>query len=88
MQNAHHKPDSEMRIVLRSLVLFALIFSVAYIARTTIVPDVLPIADDEQPGWQVQVAFVLTSVQNIGLMGMAVVVLLALSSQLRRLTTQ
>jgi hypothetical protein len=77
-----------MRPFLRSLLLFALIFSAAYVARVTIVPNVVPIADGEQPGWQVQVAFVLSSVQNIGLMGMAVVVLLALSSQLKRLTVQ
>lgn len=77
-----------MRPFVKSLLLFALIFSTAYVARVTIVPDVVPIADGEQPGWQVQVAFVLSSVQNIGLMGMAVVVLLALSSQLKALITR
>jgi hypothetical protein len=49
-----------------------------------IVPDVMPIADGEQPSWQIQVAFIIASVQNIGLMGMAIVVLLALSSRLKR----
>ncbi len=76
-----------MRPFLRSLLLFALIFSAAYVARVTIVPNVVPIADGEQPGWQVQVAFILTSVENIGLMGMAIVVLLALSSRLKGLIT-
>ena len=69
-----------MRIFLKSLSLFALIFLAAYVARATIVPNVMPIADGEQPGWQVEVAFVLASVQNIGLIGMALVMLVALSS--------
>jgi hypothetical protein len=45
-----------MHIFVGSLLLFALIFSVAYFARAMTVPDVMPIADGEQPGWQVQVA--------------------------------
>jgi hypothetical protein len=43
-----------MRIFVRSLLLFALIFVMAYFARAMTVPDVMPIADDEQPGWQVK----------------------------------
>ena len=74
-----------MRVFLKSLSLFALIFLVAYVARVTIVPNAMPIADGEQPGWQVQVAFILASVQNIGLIGMALVVLVAASSRLKSL---
>jgi hypothetical protein len=74
-----------MYVFLKSLLLFALIFAVAYVARMVIVPDVMPIADGEQPGWQVQVAFVITSIQNIGLFGMAIVLLLALSTEIKRL---
>jgi hypothetical protein len=74
-----------MRVFLKFLLLFALIFSVAYVARMMLVPDVRPIADGEQPGWQVQVAFVITSIQNVGLFGMAVVLLLALSTEIKRL---
>ena len=74
-----------MRIFLKSLALFTLIFLAAYIARVTIVPNAMPIADGEQPGWQVQVAFVVTTVQNIGLIGMALVMLVALSSGLKGL---
>jgi hypothetical protein len=74
-----------VRVFVRSLALFALIFLVAYVARVTIVPNVMPIADGDQPGWQVQVAFIITSVQNIGLIGMALVMLVALSSQLKSL---
>jgi hypothetical protein len=36
-----------MRIFLKSLSLFALIFLAAYVARATIVPNVMPIADGE-----------------------------------------
>ena len=77
-----------MRIFLRSLLLFALVFSAAYIARVTIVPNVVPIADGEQSNWQIQVAFFLTSVQNIGLFGMVLVVLVALPSLLRSLVAR
>jgi hypothetical protein len=74
-----------MRIFLKSFLLFALIFSAAYIARILLVPNVVPIADGEQSGWQVQIAFILTSVQNIGLFGMGVVMLLGLLKQFRSL---
>ena len=74
-----------MRIILKSFLLFALIFSAAYIARILMVPYVVPIADGEQSGWQVQIAFILTSVQNIGLFGMGVVTLLGLLKQFRSL---
>jgi hypothetical protein len=75
-----------MRIFLRSLLLFASIFAAAYVARIFIVPDVAPrIAESEDPNWQIQVAFLLMSVQNIGLFGMVLVVLVALPSQLKKL---
>jgi hypothetical protein len=74
-----------MRIFLKSLLLFASIFAAAYMARVFIVPDVVPIAEGEQSNWQIQVAFLLTSVQNIGLFGMILVVLVGLPSQLKRL---
>jgi hypothetical protein len=74
-----------LRIFLKLLALFGLIFLAAYVARVTIVPNAMPIADGEQPGWQVQVAFVVTSIQNIGLIGMALVMAVALSSQLKSL---
>jgi hypothetical protein len=77
-----------MRIFLKTFLLFALIFSAAYIARILIVPDVAPIADAEQSGWPIQIAFVLTSVQNVGLFGMALVMLLALLKQFRSLITR
>jgi hypothetical protein len=73
-----------MRTFLKSLLLFASIFTAAYVARIFIVPDVVPIAEGEQSNWQIQLAFFLTPVQNIGLFGMALV-LVALPSQIRRL---
>ena len=72
-----------MRIFFKAFLLFALIFSAAYIARMLTVPNVIPIADGEQSGWQVQIAFVLTSVQNIGLSGMAMLMLLTPLHQFR-----
>ena len=77
-----------MRIFLKAFLLFALIFSAAYIVRILTVPDVVPIADVEQSGWQIQIAFVLLSVQNIGLFGMGLVMLLALLNQFRSLVTR
>jgi hypothetical protein len=52
------------------------------------VPDVVPITEGEQSGWQIDVAFFLTSVQNIGLSGTALVVLLALLHQFRNLVAR
>jgi len=77
-----------MRSLLKLLLLFASIFAVAYVTRAMIVPDVVAIADREQSGWQVQVAFFLTSVQNIGLFGMFLVMILALLSRLRSLVAR
>jgi hypothetical protein len=77
-----------MRIFLRSFLLFALTFSVAYIVRILIVPGVVPIADGEQSGWQVQIAFLLMSVENIGLFGMAIVMILALLNRLKGLVAR
>jgi hypothetical protein len=77
-----------MRTFLKSLLLFVSIFASAYMVRVLIVPNVAPIAEGEQPNWQIQVAFVLTSVQNIGLFGMVLVALAALSSQLRKLVAR
>ena len=77
-----------MRIFLKSLLSFALIFSAAYIARILIVPNVGPIGDDGQSGWQLQLAFLLTSTQNIGLIGMVLVMILALLNKFRILVVR
>jgi hypothetical protein len=77
--------EGYMRIFLKSFSVFAITFAAAYVAHILIVPDVVPIADGEQSGWQVQVAFLLTSVQNIGLFGMTLVAILALLNRFRSL---
>jgi len=74
-----------MRTFLKSLLLFASIFAAAYVARILIVPNVAPIAEGEESNWQIQVAFFSMSVQNIGLFGMVLVVLVALPSQVKKL---
>jgi hypothetical protein len=74
-----------MRTFLRSLLLFASIFAAAYVARILIVPNVAPIAGGEESNCQIQVAFFLMSVQNIGLFGMVLIVLVALPSQVKKL---
>ena len=45
-----------MRTFLKSLLLFASIFTAAYVARILIVPEVAPITEGEQSGWQLDVA--------------------------------
>jgi hypothetical protein len=74
-----------MRTFLKSLLLFVLIFAAAYVARVLFVPNVAPIAEGEQSNWQLQLAFFLASIQNIGLFGMSLVLLLALLRQLKTL---
>jgi hypothetical protein len=74
-----------MRMFLKPLALFALIAVFGYFVRIVVAPDVQPIGDREQAGWDVHLAFVLTSIQNIGLIGLAIVSVLALSTEIRRL---
>jgi hypothetical protein len=74
-----------MRIFLKPLALFALIASFGYLVRLIVAPDVQPIGDREQAGWDIHVALVLMSIQNIGLIGLAIVSALALSTEIRRL---
>ena len=73
-----------MRIFLKCLLLCAVTFAVAYTARIWFIPNVVPIADGEETNWQIQLAFFLTSVQNVGLFGATVVTMAAALSQLRR----
>jgi hypothetical protein len=62
-----------MRAYLRLLLLFALTAGTAYLASRVFVPDAVPVADSEQPQWYLQLAFVLRSIELIGLGGMALV---------------
>jgi hypothetical protein len=67
------------------LALFAAVFCAAYALRVVFVPDAVAIADREQPTWQVEAAFVLDALENLGLAGAAITILLALGVSQRQL---
>jgi hypothetical protein len=73
-----------MRVYLRLLLLSASIAGVAYLASQVFVPEALPVADSERPQWYLQLAFILRSVEFIGLGGMALVLIAGLSAWLAR----
>jgi len=75
-----------MRVQIKAIVLFIFIFAAAYTLRVIIVPNVVPIAEGEQPSWQLQFAFALKSIENIGIFGMVIVLLLAMSRWLMPLS--
>jgi hypothetical protein len=64
---------------LRLLLLFALTAGAAYAASRIFVPDAVPVADSEQPQWYLQLAFVLRSIEVIGLGGMVLMLVGGLS---------
>jgi hypothetical protein len=68
---------------LRSLLLFTL--GLAFLAHKTLVPNVVPVADGEQSNWQVQLAFVLVSLENIGLGGAGLVLVALVLDRLQRM---
>lgn len=74
-----------MRAFVKPLLLFVTIFAAAYVARQLIVPDVVPIAEGESSSWQLQVAFLLTSIINVGAFGTGLILLLGLLRELKKL---
>ena len=71
---------------LKVFLLFVATFALAWLAHRTIVPNVVPVADgDGQANWQVQTAFVLLAIENIGLGGTMLVVVAAVLDRLQRL---
>ena len=70
-----------MRAYLRLLLLFALTAGAAYLASRVLVPNAMPVADSEQPQWYLQLAFILRSIELIGLGGMALVLVAGLASR-------
>ena len=68
-----------MRAYLKLLLLFAVTAGAAWLASRTFVPDAMPVADSEQPQWYLQTAFVLRSIELIGLGGMVLVLAAALA---------
>lgn len=73
-----------MRAYLRLLLLFALTAGAAYLASRVLVPNAVPVADSEQPQWYLQLAFILRSIELIGLGGMALVLVAGLASRFGR----
>ena len=73
-----------MRAYLHLLLLFAFTAAAAYLASRIFVPDAVPVADSEQPQWYLQLAFVLRSIELIGLGGMALVIVGGVSVWLAR----
>ncbi len=69
-----------MRAYLELLLVFALTAGVAFAASRILVPDAVPVADNEQPQWVLQTAFVLRSVELIGLGGMVLVLVAGLAA--------
>jgi hypothetical protein len=75
-----------LKLYLKFIVLFAVIFCAAYALRHLVVPDIVAIADNDLPQstWKVEVAFVLTTLENLGMGGAALTLLLATGTALWR----
>jgi hypothetical protein len=68
-----------MRGYLRLFLLFALTAGAAYLASRVLVPNAVTLADSEQPQWYLQLAFVLRSIELIGLGGMVLLLVAGLA---------
>jgi hypothetical protein len=73
-----------MRAYLKLLLVFAVTAGAAWLASRAFVPDAVPVADSEQPQWYLQLAFVLRSIELIGLGGMALVMVAGVAARLGR----
>lgn len=73
-----------MRAWLKLLLLFAVTAGAAFVASRIFVPDVVPVPDSEAPQWYLQLAFLLRSIELIGLGGVGLVLLSGLSVWLSR----
>ncbi|SDS52456.1 hypothetical protein SAMN05444158_2321 [Bradyrhizobium canariense] len=63
---------------LKGALLFALIAGVAYAASAILVPDVVAIADTDQPQPHLELAFMLKAIELAGLGGVILVLISAL----------
>ncbi|WMT73407.1 hypothetical protein [Bradyrhizobium sp. Ash2021] len=63
---------------LKAILLLALVSGVAFVASSVLVPDVVPIADTDQPQPYLQLAFVLKAIELTGLGGAVLVLISAL----------
>ncbi len=73
-----------MRTYLKLLLLFAVIAGAAWLASRTLVPDAVPVADSERPQWYLQLAFVLKSIELIGIGGLVMVLVAGVATRLER----
>ena len=74
-----------MRAYLKLFLLSAITAGAAWLASRAFVPDAMPVADiEQQPQWYLQLAFVLRSIELIGLGGMALVLVAGLAVWLGR----
>jgi hypothetical protein len=65
------------------------VFVAAFAARHALVPDVVPIAvAEDQAPWTLQVAFLLTAIENIGAFGAAVIIVAALAQRIANRVAQ
>jgi hypothetical protein len=64
-----------MGTYLKAFLFFAFIFSLSVIARLAIAPGVRPIAENDQADWKLQAAFVLKSIEYVGLFGIVILLL-------------
>lgn len=64
-----------MRPYLKALLFFAMLFAASHVVRLIVTPGVTPVADNEQPTLKFLSAFVLKSLENIGLYGTVIVLL-------------
>jgi hypothetical protein len=71
-----------MRAYLKLLLLFTA--GAAWLASHTFVPDAVPVADNEQPQWYLQLAFLLRSIEFIGVGGIALVLVAGVTARLGR----
>jgi hypothetical protein len=77
--------ERAMGTYLKAFLFFVFIFSLSIIARLAIAPGVRPIAENAQTDWKLQAAFVLKSIEYVGLFGIVILLLLAGFSLLRQL---
>ena len=74
-----------MRAYPKLFLLSAITAGAAWLASRALVPDAVAVADiEQQPQWYLQLAFVLRSIELIGLGGMALVLVAGVAAWLGR----
>lgn len=74
-----------MRSAITMLVIFAAVYALAASTRRLFLSGVAPIADEQapQPMWLLDAAFLVRAVENIALLGLAAMLIIALAQWLR-----